>query len=90
MFFIICLCLDIAIVVYEQQTREPSNIKTFRIGVDILEILFRLFGIFFVGKFISDLHTLFESPMVQYTNTGQIIPPSPAPIIRGTLNPRYF
>ncbi|CAG7815372.1 unnamed protein product [Allacma fusca] len=72
--FFVLLSLDIFILIYEHYVMADGKIKVTRLVLSSLELLFRLYGIYFVGKFIRDLHTLFGAPMVQYANA---MPASP-------------
>lgn len=74
--FFIMLSVDFIVLLYEPIFNDIS-LKIFQIVLDLLEIIFRGYGIFFVGRFIHDLKSLFDSPMVQYDDDGVPIPPSP-------------
>lgn len=69
------LVVDLFTMIYEFIFND-IDIKIFRTVLDSLEVIFRGYGVFFVGRFISDLCSLFEAPMVQYDD-GIPIPPSP-------------
>ena len=63
--FFILLVLDIFILVYENYIMGDGQLKVLRLVCSSVELVFRMYGIYFVGKFIRDLHTLFGAPMVQ-------------------------
>lgn len=54
-----------------------NKFRELRITLDTFEVIFRMYGVFFIGKFISDLKGLFHSPIVQYDKNGTPIPPTP-------------
>jgi len=69
------LIIDLSVILYEHLVNE-LELRVFQVVLDSLELVFRAYGVCFVGRFISDLHNVFEAPMVQYGNGG-VIPPSP-------------
>jgi len=74
--FFIMLSVDLIIILWEY-LRNDVELKVFRTVLDTFEVLFRVYGVYFVGRFIRDLRSLFEAPMMQYEN-GTPIPPSPS------------
>jgi len=69
------LIIDLSVILYEHFANE-LNLRIFPVVMDSLELVFRAYGVCFMGRFISDLHNVFEAPMVAYGNGG-IIPPTP-------------
>jgi hypothetical protein len=87
LLFFVMLFIELLIVLYElfMNGLIPNIFKTV---INSLELIFRGFGVFFVGRFIGDLNSLFEAPMVQYGKDG-VIPPSPKPILKRTYSKKF-
>jgi hypothetical protein len=83
--FFLMLSIDLSIIIYEH-LQNGLPLKLFRTLLNCFEILFRGYAVYFVGKFIRDLRSLFEAPMVQYDSMGTPIPPSPNPSPRSHKN----
>lgn len=70
------LVIDLTFLLYDHLV-NGRRFKEVRIGTVLFEVFFRLYGIYFIGKFISDLKTLFHAPIIQYDKNGTPIPPTP-------------
>lgn len=74
--FFSALSVNLLFLMYDHLV-NGRPLKVLRVAMDGFEILFRLYGIYFIGKFIRDLSGLFISPIVQYDKNGTPIPPTP-------------
>lgn len=74
--FFFTLSMDLLFILYDHIVNERP-LKEVRAALDTFEVVFRFYGIYFIGKFIRDLKGLFHSPIVQYDKNGTPIPPTP-------------
>ncbi|CAL8142050.1 unnamed protein product [Orchesella dallaii] len=74
--FFFCLTMDLLFILYDNLI-NGRKLKEVRAALDTVEVIFRGYGIYFIGKFMSDLQGLFHSPIVQYDKNGTPIPPTP-------------
>lgn len=74
--FFCAVSLDLLFILYDHIV-NGRPFKEVRAGLDVFEMCFRLYGVYFIAKFTSELKGLFHSPIVQYDKNGTPIPPTP-------------
>ena len=75
LILLVFLSVDLAISLYIYFSIGGEDQRLAQIILDAVEIVFRVLGVYFVGKFITDLHSLFAAPMT--TNSSSSTPAMP-------------
>ncbi len=76
MILLIFLTLDLLISIYLIFAMEDEYQRIISVVLDAGEIVFRILGVYFVGRFITDLHCLFAAPMAHSTSSTPAMPRS--------------